>query len=57
MGLIVACFMVMLATGGLLSVDKAVPAIVHRLHQILPYLTAASVGITLYLPLFTKVVP
>ncbi len=36
--LIAACFLAMLATGGLLSVDKVFPAIVHRLHQVLPYL-------------------
>ncbi len=55
--LIVACFLAMLATGGLLSVEKVSPAIVHRLHQVLPYLTAASVGITLYLTLFARAVP
>jgi hypothetical protein len=55
--LIAACFLAMLATGGLLSVDKALPTIVHRLHQVLPFLTAASVGITLYLTLFATGAP
>lgn len=55
--LMAACFLVMLVTGGLLSVDKALPAVVHHLHQILPYLTAASVGITLYLTFFARAVP
>jgi len=52
--LTVACFLIMLATGGLLSVDKAMPAIVNRIHQILPYLTVVSAGITVYLTLFAR---
>jgi hypothetical protein len=56
-GLMLICFIAMLVTGGLLSVDKALPTIVHRLHQILPYLTVASTGITLYLTLFTLAIP
>lgn len=52
--LTVACFLIMLATGGLLSVDKAMPAIANRIHQILPYLTVVSAGITVYLTLFAR---
>jgi hypothetical protein len=39
-----------MATGGLLSipVDKPMPAIVHRLHQVTPYLTVLSTAATLY---------
>lgn len=55
--IVAACFLAMLATGGLLSVDKTFPAIVHRLHQFLPYLTAASAGVTLYLTLFAPAAP
>ncbi len=55
--LIAACFVAMLVTGGLLSVDQVFPAIVHRLHQVLPYVTVASVGFTLYLTLFARAVP
>lgn len=55
--LTVACFLIMLATGGLLSVDKAMPAIVNRIHQILPYLTVVSAGITVYLTLFARALP
>lgn len=55
--IIVVCFLALLTTGGLLSMDKVLPAIVHRLHQVLPYLTVTSVGITLYQTLFAKVVP
>jgi len=55
--LTVACFLIMLATGGLLSVDKAMPAIVNRIHQILPYLTVVSAGITVYLTLLARALP
>lgn len=55
--LIAACFLIMLVTGGLLSVDKSVPILIHRLHQFMPYLTAASAGMALYLTLFVRTVP
>lgn len=51
------CLLAMLATGGLLSIDKVLPTIVHRLHQVLPYLTVASAGIALYLTPFAHVAP
>jgi len=35
-------FVSTIITGGLLSTDKPMPAIVHRLHQIIPYLTVLS---------------
>jgi hypothetical protein len=38
-----------MVTGGLLSIGKAMPAIVLRLHQITPYLTVLSTAATLYL--------
>ena len=40
-----------IATGGVLSVptDKPVPAIVHKLHQVTPYLTICATVATLYL--------
>ena len=38
-----------MATGGMLSVDKIMPSIVGKMHQILPYLTTVSTGITLFL--------
>ena len=41
-------FLGTLVTGGMLSVDKAMPAIVLRMHHILPFLTTASTGITLF---------
>jgi hypothetical protein len=55
--LLAVCFIAMLATGGLLSVDKTFPPIIHRLHQFLPYLTAASAGLTLYLLFFVRALP
>jgi hypothetical protein len=42
-------FLALMATGGLLSSDKEMPAVVLRLHQIAPYLTVLSAAVTLYL--------
>lgn len=42
-------FVAMAATGGLLASDKPVPVAVLRIHQILPALTVASTGVTLFL--------
>ena len=42
------------ATGGLLSTDKTMPAVIVRLHQITPYLTVLSTAVTLYLLLSRK---
>ena len=36
-------------TGGLLSASKPMPAAVLALHRIIPFLTVASTGVTLYL--------
>lgn len=48
------CFVVTAASGAMLSVDKVMPEIVHRLHQITPYLTVLSIGATLYLLLIAS---
>ena len=44
-------FLGTMGTGGALSIpsDKAMPAIVHKLHQVTPYLTVLSTAVTLYL--------
>jgi len=42
-------FLGTMVTGGLLSIGKALPAIVLRLHQITPYLTVLSTAATMYL--------
>jgi hypothetical protein len=42
-------FLGLIATGGLLSSDKQMPAVVLRLHQIAPYLAVFSAAATLYL--------
>lgn len=44
-------FLGTMVTGGLLSIpmDKAMPGIVHKLHQVTPYLTVLSTAATLYL--------
>jgi hypothetical protein len=43
-------FLGTMVTGGLLSIpiDKAMPAIVRKLHQVTPYLTVLSTAVTLY---------
>lgn len=43
-------FLGTMVTGGLLSIpiDKAMPAIVHKLHQVTPYLTVLSTAVALY---------
>jgi len=43
-----------IATGGLLSTVKLMPAIVHQMHRITPFLTLASTALTLYLLLTRK---
>jgi hypothetical protein len=43
------CFIATMATGALLSIDKPMPLIVHRFHQIIPFLTLLSTSATLYL--------
>ena len=42
------------ATGGLLSTDKPVPAAILRMHRITPVLTVLSTAVTLYLLLSRK---
>lgn len=42
-------FVIMVATGGLLSAAKTLPPVVNLLHKILPYLTAISAGVMLSL--------
>ena len=46
-------FLITIATGGMLSVEKAMPALVLRLHQVAPFLTVLSAGGSLYLLLFS----
>jgi hypothetical protein len=43
---------ILFTTGGLLSTTKAMPAIVIRIHQILPFLVVLSTSATLYLVMF-----
>ncbi len=42
-------FLSLIVTGGLLSSDEQMPAVVLKLHQIAPYLTVLSTAVTLYL--------
>lgn len=41
-------------TGGLLSIDKPMPLVILRMHQIIPYLTVCSTAAMLYLLLIRK---
>jgi hypothetical protein len=43
------CLVALFVTGGLLSLDKAAPEFVIKLHQILPYLAVISIGVDIYL--------
>ncbi len=47
-------FLGTIATGGLLSMAKPMPDLVHHLHKITPFLTLISTAITLYLLVRTR---
>lgn len=47
-------FLSAIITGGLLSIDKPMPVVILRVHQIIPYLTVLSTAVTLYLLLIRK---
>jgi hypothetical protein len=47
-------FIGLFVTGALLSIDRPMPAIVLKLHHIIPYLAVLSTAITLYLLLSRK---
>jgi hypothetical protein len=47
--LTVLLFVVGIITGGLVSIDKPMPAVVLGVHQVAPYLTVFSTAATLYL--------
>jgi hypothetical protein len=42
-------FLSAIVSGGLLSIDKPMPAAVLMMHQIIPFLTLLSTAVTLYL--------
>jgi hypothetical protein len=43
------CFVITIITGGLASIEKAMPASLVRLHHIIPYLTVLFTAVSLYL--------
>jgi hypothetical protein len=45
----VICFVVTIVSGGLLSIEKPMPKIIHWFHQILPYIAGFSSVSALYL--------
>jgi hypothetical protein len=42
------------AAGGLLSIDKPMPAAISLMHKLLPYVTVVSTAVTLYILLRNK---
>ena len=42
-------FLSTIVSGGLVSIDKAMPAAISIMHKVLPYLTVLSSAVTLYL--------
>lgn len=47
-------FVTMIATGGLLSTTKTMPAVIFKIHQIMPYLVILSTTANLYILLARK---
>jgi hypothetical protein len=45
----VICFLSTIITGGLQSIDQAMPPLVLRLHQFMPYLALLFTAVSLYL--------
>lgn len=43
------CFLALFISGALVSLDKVMPVIVLRLHQVSPYLALLSTSVSLYL--------
>jgi hypothetical protein len=43
------CLLTLFVTGALVSLDKAMPAVLLKLHHALPYLSVAAAGSTLFL--------
>ena len=48
------CFIVTIIAGGLLSIDRPMPAVLGVIHRFAPYLTLLSTAATLYLLLGRK---
>lgn len=48
------CAVAMFVTGGLLSIEKAMPPVVLLVHKVFPYLTLLSAGAALFLLLAGK---
>jgi ABC-type multidrug transport system permease subunit len=43
------CFLGLIISGGLVSIEKPMPAILLTMHRILPFLTVFSTAVTLFL--------
>lgn len=48
-------FVAMIATGGMLSTAKPMPGVVHKIHQLMPYLVIISAFASMYLVQVRKV--
>jgi heme A synthase len=49
-------FLTLIATGGLISAMKNPPEVVHKIHQIVPYVLIIANGLTLYQLLIRKLI-
>ncbi len=47
-------FIILFATGGMLSTTKTMPVLVLRIHQIMPFLVVLSTSVALYLVLVQR---
>jgi hypothetical protein len=47
-------FLVLIITGALLSINKPMPAMISKLHHLIPYLALFTTALTLYLLLIRK---
>jgi hypothetical protein len=51
-----AFFLALIATGGMLSAAKTVPALVQRAHQVIPFMVILSSAASMYLVLVRRVI-
>jgi hypothetical protein len=49
LGITVLLFLAAIITGGLLSADNKIPAVISTVHKIIPYLAVVSTAVTLYI--------
>jgi hypothetical protein len=50
----ILCFLLLVVAGGLISIEKPMPAVFSLVHKVFPYVTVLSTSITLYLLLIDR---